>query len=75
MLKPNRCGFGPKALPADFSAAFVGRTLGLPRGKGLQTWPDDIIIYTTQAKIHLVIVWQALEKRSATGLSVNVSKL
>jgi len=69
----NRCGFGLKTLPAGF-AAFVGGALGSLKGKGVQNWLDDIIIYTKRVEGHLDLLRQVLEKLSKAGLSVNFSK-
>ncbi|CAN0586219.1 unnamed protein product, partial [Laminaria digitata] len=64
---------GLKTLPAGF-AAFVGGSLGQLKGKGVQNWLDDIIIYTKQVEGHLDLVRQVLERLSVAGLSVNFSK-
>ena len=69
----NRRGFRLKTLPAGF-AAFVGGALGLLKGKGVQNWLDDIIIYTQQVEGHLDLLRQVLEKLSRAGLSVNFFK-
>ena len=69
----NLCVIGLKTLPAGF-AAFVGGVLGSLKGKGVQNWLDDIIIYTQQVEAHLDLLRQVLDKLSIAGLSVNFSK-
>lgn len=73
LLELNCCGFGLKALPAAF-AARVGAALGPLKGKGVNNWLDDIIIYTKTIDEHLSLLKRVLEALSVAGLSLNLAK-
>ena len=65
-----RCGFGLKTLPAAF-AARVAMALGSLKGRGVQNWLDDVLIYTPTIVGHLFLVKEVLQRLSDAGLTLN----
>ena len=61
-----RCGFSQKTVPAAF-AARVGMALGLLKGRGVQNWLDDVLIFTRTIKGHLDPLEQVLGRLSIAG--------
>ena len=68
-----RCGFGLKVLPPAF-ASMVVDLLGDLKGKGVENYLDDILIYSTDFDSHLALVAAVLSRLQEGGLSVNFAK-
>ena len=69
-----RCGFGLKILPPAF-ASMVADLLGDLKGKGVENYLDDILIYSAGFDSHLALVAAVLARLQAGGLSVTLRSL
>ena len=52
----------------------MGAALGALKGKGVQNWLDDIIIYTPEVDRHLELLGKVLESLWKAGLTINLAK-
>lgn len=68
-----RCGFGLRILPLAF-VSMVGDLLGDGKGKEVDNYLDDIIIYSAAFDSHLTLVPAVLSRLQEAGLSVNFTK-
>ena len=67
------CGFGLKILPPAVARVVAELLSGL-RGKGVENYLDDILIYTRDFEQHLTLIDAVLNRLQSARLSVNFVK-